>query len=133
MLKQKAGIVEYAHGGSSPVGYLHDNELEDFHPSDCSIDPTTGDLAATNLDGIDVAVYRNARGKPKNYSYVRLTGFWCGYDGNGNLFVDFVRKRPGDKRTSYIAELPRGSSTFQKISSVSTSTQRQRSCGMARI
>ena len=38
-------IVEYAHGGTKPIAKLSDAN----YPVSCSIDPTTNDLAATNL------------------------------------------------------------------------------------
>ncbi|MGA8099593.1 MAG: hypothetical protein WB810_13150, partial [Candidatus Cybelea sp.] len=38
-------ILEYAHGGSSPIATYHD---KDFLPTDCSVDPASGSLAVAN-------------------------------------------------------------------------------------
>jgi hypothetical protein len=78
-------IFVYAHGSTKRLrtitGY--------GGPAGCSIDPGTGDLAASDLTDGNVAVYKNARGIPKVYKSASLwEAFWCGYDGQGNLFVD---------------------------------------------
>ncbi|MGB8910550.1 MAG: hypothetical protein WCC84_17530, partial [Candidatus Cybelea sp.] len=84
-------ITELSHAGkilgkplADPTGY----------PSSCAIDPTTGNLAVTNIGGFsstagDVLVYANAKGtptvvsNPSTYSY-----YFDGYDDSGNLFAD---------------------------------------------
>lgn len=83
-------------------------------PVGCSIDPTTGDLAASSLGSGNgaVAVYKQARGKPKIYKSSAFKAyFWCGYDDKGNLFVD-------GQSASYafvFAELPKGGSALTTI------------------
>lgn len=84
-------IVEYAHGGSSPIVTLSD---PDYFPIDCSVDPVTGNLAVTNepVSGRgNVAVYKKARGNPTTY-FPNFLPFplYCGYDRRGNLFVDGI-------------------------------------------
>jgi hypothetical protein len=111
-------IVEYAHGGNSPIATLSDAA---YFPLGCSIDPTTGNLAVTNVceeasgqcvaDG-NVLVFANAKGTPVSYADSALTQpFFCGYDDKGNLYVDGLYND-----TSFaFAELPRGSSSFTNI------------------
>lgn len=77
-----ADVVEYAHGGMSPIKTLSDSG----EPSACSVDPTTGNLAVSNLKSF-VSIYKKSRGTPKNYSTPLPTDF-CGYDNAGNLFAD---------------------------------------------
>jgi hypothetical protein len=92
-------ILEFKHGGTRPINKLHD-ELQAFDA--CSVDRATGDLAATELQGVRgtegwVVVYGNARGRrrvsygaPNLYSY-----YFLGYDNHGNLFVDGSRGKAG--------------------------------------
>jgi hypothetical protein len=108
-------VYKYAHGGTNRIKTLHPGD-----PLDCSVDPTTGDLAVTNLQGHgssgngSVAIYKGAGGKPTYYS---APGFWeyyfCGYDSKGNLYVDGL-SRPGTGNFIF-AELPTGSSTLKDI------------------
>jgi hypothetical protein len=100
-------MVEYAHGGTSPIATLSDPGEE---PSGCSVDPTTGNLAVANHYPGNVAIYQQAKGTPTLYSDPNLTVyFYCTYDNAGDLFVD------GNSST-VIPELPKGSSTFNDIS-----------------
>lgn len=83
-------IVEYAHGGSTPIATLSDPF---YYPLDCAVDPVTGNLAVTNAPAFsgegNVAIYVKARGTPTLYSSQLLTvPQYCGYDNRGNLFVD---------------------------------------------
>jgi hypothetical protein len=110
-------IVEYAHGGKSPIETLRD----DGTPNGCAIDPTTGDLAVTNwCDGPvgscyssgTVLIYKKARGAPKAFTDSFTTQMdYCTYDKAGNLFVD---GSDGFYSTGF-AELPKGSRTFEKL------------------
>jgi DNA-binding beta-propeller fold protein YncE len=101
-------ILEYAHGGQTPIATLLDGTRD---PEGCSVDPTTGNLAVTDNGPGSVAIYRNARGKPKHYhepnQYYHLSQyFFCGYDDAGNLFVDGVNY--SSSPTFKFAELPKG-------------------------
>jgi hypothetical protein len=63
-------ILEYAHGGTSPIKTLSD---PDYYPLGCSVDPTTGNLAVTNrlstsFTAGDVAIYADASGTPTSYT-----------------------------------------------------------------
>jgi hypothetical protein len=101
-------LVEYAHGGTSPIGALQ--EGANAEPLSCAIDPTTGNLAVVNRYPTTVAVFANAAGSPTTYE---LNGFayWasCAYDASGDLFAnDWANDRA-------IAELPRGSNAMHAI------------------
>lgn len=87
-----ASVVEYAHGGTSPIATLSDSG---YYPNDCFVDPASGDLCVANLDGGPVsgnlAVYKKARGVPKfYYDENRYIAYYysCAYDADGNAFVD---------------------------------------------
>ena len=98
-------IFEYAHGGSTPIAILGD---PDGAPVNCSIDPTTGNLAVVGYpyeghsDG--VAIYKKARGRPTFYADSGFGDYECGYDDKGNLFID------GYVYSGHLnfAELPKG-------------------------
>jgi hypothetical protein len=109
-------IVEYAHGGTSPISTLQDSGSE---PSGCAIDPNTGNLAVTNIFGSgtqydhgSVVVYQNASGLPSTYKDPQIYWYeYCTYDDKSDLFVsgyvpysDFL-----------IGELPKGKSKFKNI------------------
>jgi hypothetical protein len=100
-------IVEYAHGGTTPIQTLTDLD----EPVSCSVDPTTGNLAVVD-GGPAVSVYTNAQGNPTQYTDPNLNRLsYAGYDGSGNLFVDGYS--PGSN--SEVDVLPSDSSTFTRI------------------
>jgi hypothetical protein len=106
-------IVEYAHGGTSPIATLSD---PGEYPVDCSVDPTSGNLAVTNLFSNSgpgsVSIYPNASGTPTNYADPDISEMlFCGYDDHGNLFLDGLT----NGNVFALAELPNGSSTFTNI------------------
>jgi hypothetical protein len=109
-----AGLVEYAHGGQSPVATLSDPNV---YPLGCSVDAVTGNLAVTNVFALSggpgsVAVYANAKGTPKYYTDPNIYYmYFCGYDDQGNLFVD-GRDTSGNFR---FAELPKDGNAFTDI------------------
>ncbi len=107
-------IVEYAHGGSSPIAVLSD---PGYSPAACSVDPTSGTLAVTNVQKQsggqgNVAIYKHAKGRPKAYytDPVMDNVGYCDYDNKGNLFVDGLT----DGKFAF-AEIPAGSTTFRNI------------------
>lgn len=101
-------IVEYAHGGATPIKTLRLSSKED--PYGCSVDPTTGNLAVAN--GGNVLVYAHARGKPTRYSdTIPFGAYYVGYDGSGNLFAD----GNGNSYTFVLIELPKGKAEFKNI------------------
>jgi hypothetical protein len=83
-------IYQYRHGGKQPVATLDDQYGQ---PYGCSVDPNSGDLAVTNVAGAsgpgNVVIYPKGSGNPVEYSDSNLSyPFFCGYDFNGNLYVD---------------------------------------------
>ncbi len=109
-------ILEYAHGGTSPINTLS-NPGE--YMEGCSVDKTTGDLAAVDFEptsgggGGGVAIYANASGSPTVLTDTNLyLGYQIGYDSKGNIFVDGL----DSSRNFEFAELPKGSSSFTEIS-----------------
>jgi hypothetical protein len=108
-------IFEYRHGGETPIATLSDPG----GPKSCSVDPTTGNLAVTNVEGSQagqgsVAVYRNASSAPTEYTSSSLYyPYYCGYDDKGNLFID------GEAKPRYklaFVELRSGASTLTNVS-----------------
>lgn len=108
-------ILEYAHGGRSPIKTL---KARGEDPYGCSVDPASGDLAVTNISsaksslGGDLLVYKEARGTPKAFTAPRfVTYISCGYDDRGNLFIDGY-----DTSDAFaFAELPQGHNALLKI------------------
>ncbi|MGP8101148.1 MAG: YncE family protein [Candidatus Cybelea sp.] len=83
-------IVEYKHGGTSPIATLSDSGE---YPEGCSVDPATGNLAVRNFYSTSgngsVSIYAHASGEPQTYSDPSIANFrFCGYDDKGNLFAD---------------------------------------------
>ena len=113
----RSDVVEYAHGEAVPIATLSDEMYS--QPMDCTVDPTTGNLAVANYVGGgpsgagDVVVYPKARPPYKVYNVLDfgLVGY-CSYDSEGNLFADNV---PAFSPTA-LAELPKGRGTFVPIS-----------------
>ncbi len=113
---EASSILEYTHGGTSPIATLSD---PGYNPADCTVDPTTGNLAVANdmttsSGQGNVAIYKDAKGKPKAYytDPVISKMIFCGYDKAGNLFVDGVTSG----EAFAFAELPKGGTSFRKIS-----------------
>jgi len=110
-------LVEYAHGGSSPIKTL----IDDGVPTGCAIDRITGDLAATNnCDGPPgscfpsgtVLIYRRAKGSPRVFTDEYTNEMlYCTYDKGGNLFVNGIN---GAYEIGF-AELPKGGKSFAQI------------------
>lgn len=109
-------ILEYAHGGTSPIATLSD---PGYFPFGCSIDPTSGNLAVANNFASsgsgqgNVVVFTHGKGRPKgNYTDPNINQMLlCGYDDKGNLFVDGLTKGSGFA----FAELRSGSTTFTNV------------------
>ncbi len=106
----KNQIVEYAHGGTTPIATLDDPKEE---PRGCAVDPTTGNLAVVNGGRGSVSIYSKASGTPQAYEPDLVYPFACTYDDSGDLFVDGYHLRFGDKFA--LSELPSGSAAFQRV------------------
>jgi len=103
-------IFEYKHGSKRRVWTLTGYG----GPVGCSIDPTTGNLAASGIHSA-LAVYANARGTPAIYTNSSLwEDFWCSYDDKGDLFVD-GQNLPSDGSKFVFFELANGSSSLTPI------------------
>jgi DNA-binding beta-propeller fold protein YncE len=111
---EKSEIVEYAHAASKPTQTLKDHG---FYPVGCSVDPTTGNLAVTNIFATNgnygsVAVYKVASGTPTQYKDSDVYYYYfCGYDDRGNLYFDGYTPNAAFA----FAMLPSGTSTFLNI------------------
>ncbi len=110
-------LLEYRHGGRKPINTLQfpGGDGTTPFPEACSIDPTTGDLAATSTgygsqEGF-IAVYNHASGSPKLY-VGPIQPFSCAYDNRGNLFAD--GEYYASQGFSFV-ELPRGGSALKAI------------------
>ena len=102
-------ILEYAHGGTSPIATLED---PGYLPVGCSIDPRTGNLAVVNAgDRAGISIYLHAQGAPATYTYKDFSFYFCGYDANGNLYADGLAAR----RRLRLLTLPYGGASFRRI------------------
>jgi hypothetical protein len=109
-----ASVVEYAHGGTSPIKTLSDAGV---YPLGCAVNPITGSLVVTNIYTTgsgpgSVSIYHKDMGPPlvigdSNIYYV----FFCGFDASGNLYIDGL----DTKQHFHFAELPRGKFEFKDI------------------
>jgi hypothetical protein len=107
-------ISKYAHGGTSPTLILSNVGR---NPYGCSVDPKSGDLSVVSFGTSPsggVFIYKKAKGSvtefadPSIYNY-----YYCGYDNNGNLFVEGSNNLHRD--AGLLAELPKGGSAFQTV------------------
>jgi hypothetical protein len=109
----QTAIQEYAHGGTTPIATLE----APGEPEECSVDPTTGNLAVgiytyETYKSTGVAIYSDAQGSPTLYTDSKLAEMIaCSYDDDGNLFVA-GRSNEGEFA---LAELPAGSFAFVDI------------------
>lgn len=114
-------IIEYAHGGTSPINTLSNPGQ---YMEGCSVDKTTGNLAVIDFEpsagggGGSVAIFAKATGSPTVVTDSNLyLGYQIGYDNKGDIFVDGV----DSSRNFEFAELPKGSSSFTEITLASVS------------
>jgi hypothetical protein len=105
-------VEVFAHGGSSPIRTLG---LPGYPELNCSVDPTTGNLALGVLGGTCgdcFVVFPAGSGTATVYTPSSQTGLpGCGYDNNGNLFCDAY----GNNDAFTLFELPKGSSTVKTV------------------
>jgi predicted aconitase with swiveling domain len=111
-------IVEYAHGGTTPIKTLSDAY---GFPIGCSVDPKTGNLAVSNFEGLGstcmggIVIYTDASGSGTLYQDKSFNYYWPpGYDSQGNLYVEGRRKE--DKGKAGLASIPYGSSKLVTLS-----------------
>lgn len=114
-------IVEYAHGGTTPLETLSDPGYE---PGGCSVDPKSGNLAVSNIvtDDFDVGnllIFKDAKGTAEAYAAPGQNGsgaVWgsvntCGYDDKGNVFF----AGHGYPDSNVFGELPKGAPSTENI------------------
>ena len=105
-------ILEFAHGGTSPVATLSDPTGT---PVACSVDPISGDLAVVNASNGEGAllIYSNASGSPTTYSYPGVDFYGVSYDNKRDVFVDGLT---GYHSSQFVlAKLPKGGNSFENI------------------
>jgi hypothetical protein len=110
-------VLEYAHGGTSPIATLSDSGE---YPYDCAIDPLDGNLAVMNENdssgsGGNVEIYKHAKGTPTPYSVPPdfFTVNFGDYDPQGNLFVWGTGQSASDY--SVFGEMPNGSKQIMDV------------------
>jgi hypothetical protein len=106
----EAEILVYAHGATRPMRSMQLGGVI----SNCSVDPTSGDLAVMIYYPPGLAIYPDATGSPTFYLYPKdFFASGCTYDDKGNLFVD------GTNSPSYayasLLELPAAGGSFVNI------------------
>jgi hypothetical protein len=106
-----ADVVEFAHGGTEPIKKFYDISV-DFNPYDCSVDPTTNNLAVASADASFVVVFPDEKNEPEAYYDPGAIAGWCAYDDRGNLYLDQVVE-PHHRRFEYIGVLKKGTATFK--------------------
>lgn len=115
--QEKSQVQEFSHGGTAPIMTFAD---KDEFPVGCSIDPTTGSLAVTNINSTkggagSVVVYsanENGKGTKINDSAIKAV-YFCGYDKAGDLFIDGTSGVAGGDFE--FAELASGAKKFTPI------------------
>jgi hypothetical protein len=107
-LPKDGQVVEYSHGGTTPVATLN---LPGGSAAGCSVDTTTDNRAVVFEGSVaNLAIFANEQGAPTPYQ-THITAAYCGYDGGGNLFVNGF-----DNQTFALSELPSGTSDFTQLS-----------------
>lgn len=109
-----ASVVEYAHGGTTPIATL---SYPGGSPYSCSVDVhNTGNLAVSNNNGYEgnVGIYAAATGSPTTYRPGLSNVFYLAYDPSGDLFADGF-KGYGSDEASALAELPSGGAGFSML------------------
>jgi hypothetical protein len=90
---QASQILEYAHGGTTPIATLSDPGQ---YPVGCAFDPTTGNLAVSNFYSTNgppgsVSIYTDATGTPATFTPPGFAVvYYLGYDEKGTLYLDGI-------------------------------------------
>jgi hypothetical protein len=112
-----ADIVEYAHGGTTPIATFSDPNA---YPASCAVDPSSGNLAVANLltsqnfNAGNVAIYPPGSATPTIYADPNITReYFLDYDLSGTIYVDGVDGKTGYFR--YAKMTPDGTFTDIRI------------------
>jgi hypothetical protein len=107
-------VVEYAHGATSPLTIFYEDLGKGGQPNGCSVDAKTGDLAVVNGIGNLVGIFSDPKDEGTYYTISGMSAArFCGYDHDGNLFIDGPRTSAG--KGFVLAELPAGGKALKKI------------------
>lgn len=104
-------VDEYAPGGTAPIDVL---QVGNYYPVGCAVDPTSGDLAVTDISSTsnsagNIAVFADAQGLPNYFHSGNVYYYYfCSYDGSGNLWFDGQANATGTPFA--FAELAKGDS-----------------------
>jgi hypothetical protein len=106
-------VQEFAHGGSAPIATL----ATSGYPVGCSIDPTTGNLAVSELPGTEgagvIQIWNNGSGiGTYSNATVCYYPYWPGYDNKGNLYFEAL---PSSRSGINVCELPAGGSATAQV------------------
>lgn len=109
---QYGHVYRYSHGGTRPTKHW---DFVGTEPFGCSYDQSTGDLAVTTVSlgvtaGALMVIGASSQGGVY-YDYNISNFYYCGYDGDGNLFVD----GQGFGNQLRFAELRKGAHTLTDI------------------
>jgi hypothetical protein len=101
-------VLEFAHGGTTPINTFTVSGGTD---AACSVDSTTGNVAVVIYfsSSYDVAVFSSPSAPPTTYRVTDGAQF-CGYDVEGNLFVD------SHNPNIVLSELQKGGGGFMPVS-----------------
>jgi hypothetical protein len=90
---QASQLIEYAHGGTTPIATLSDPNQ---YPVGCSFDPTSGNLAVSNFYSTNgppgsVSIFKKGSGTPTVYTPPNFAVvYYLGYDRKGRLYLDGI-------------------------------------------
>ena len=108
-ISNSTSVVEYVHGGTSPIATFN---LPGSEAAGCSIDATTGNLAVDfQGSGGNIAIFPPGSDNPSVYESNVVNGFSCSYDEDGDLFAGGL-----NGQASGLTELPAGGSKFLPVS-----------------
>jgi hypothetical protein len=100
-------VLKYAHGQTEPEGGLPAKGYVAL--TECSSDPSSGNLAATGPDTLEI--FPTAKYPPNEYTYPEyFNAITCSYDDSGNLFIDGT-----SHSQAMLLELPKGKRHFVRI------------------
>lgn len=110
-------IVEYAHGGTTPLKTLNTQEQQ---PIGCSVSPN-GDLAVVTHDrsytnGV-LLIFKNASGAATGYQNAECDLLWVpGYDDKGNVYVEGEEDLSPYSSRVNVCELPATGTSLRTVS-----------------
>ena len=113
VLSKANEIVEYAVGRERPIKPIKTLTVTGGEPSDCTIDPTTGDLAVTLEGTSSVIIFAKGSGSGQVITDKLYDTLSSTYDATGNLFVNGYAD---SKLKPALAELPKKHAQFKLLS-----------------